>query len=43
MQFLKNFISSSWQTKFFIFTAALYLFALLWTTLQSYLRLLYVS
>ncbi len=43
MQLLKSFISSRWQTKLFICTAVLYLAALLWTTLQSYLRLLYVS
>ena len=40
-QAIKLFIESNRQTKIFIFTLALYLLAILWTTIQSYARLEY--
>lgn len=40
-QAIKRFKESSRQTKFFIFTLALYMLALIWTTIQAYARLEY--
>lgn len=40
-QALKKFKDSHLQTKFFILTVALYLFTLIWTTVQAYIRLEY--
>lgn len=40
-QAIKMFKESSRQTKFFIFTVALYMLALIWTTIQAYARLEY--
>ncbi len=40
-QVIKMFIESNRQTKFFIFMVALYLLAILWTTIQAYARLEY--
>ncbi len=40
-QILKKFKDSHWQTKCFILTIALYLMALIWTTVQAYARLGY--
>lgn len=38
---IKKFVTSSWQTKLFIFMLLLYMVALAWTTVQSYVRLAY--
>lgn len=40
-QAIKMFKASNKQTKYFIFTLALYMIALIWTTLQAYARLEY--
>ena len=38
---IKMFKNAKFQTKFFIFTFALYMIALFWTTIQAYARLEY--
>lgn len=40
-QSLKLFKNAHRQTKFFIFTFAIYMIAIIWTTLQAYARLEY--
>jgi hypothetical protein len=40
-QTLKMFKESNRQTKFFIFTLAIYMIAIFWTTIQAYARLEY--
>ena len=40
-QAISSFISSNWQTKIFIMMSAVYMIALLWTTVQAYVRLEY--
>ena len=38
---IKRFKDANRQTKYFIFTVALYMIALIWTTAQAYARLEY--
>lgn len=40
-QAIKSFNSAHRQTKFFIITVAIYMIALIWTTIQAYARLEY--
>lgn len=38
---IKTFIDSDRQTKFFIFTLVIYMVAIIWTTLQAFIRIEY--
>ena len=41
MNLFKKFLNARKQTKFFILMTAIYLLALVWTTIQSYARIYY--